>query len=132
MIHDFHIPFDPVPWAAPKLARYGHAYDIREKDKRAVRYLLKEQYKGDPITNKVRLSFWFNFTPPKSATKAVRVEMLAGRIIPTKCDVTNLVKLYEDCLKGIVIDDDRHVYALEAEKCYKDVAGVKIRVATWN
>ena len=122
-----HIPFEPVSWAAPRLGR-GHAYDPREKDKRAARYLIREQYTG-PILKGVCL-IWFRFTcsMPKSASKAKRAAMLAGEIIPTKRDVTNMQKLYEDCLKGIVIKDDRQVQTIFAQKIYGEKPSVYIGV----
>ena len=111
------IPFDPVPWAAPRLSRHG-CYDPREKDKRVIRYRIKEKYKGLPIEDYVLLRFFFTFSIPKSASKAKRQQMLDGDIIPTKCDCTNLQKLYEDCLKGIVIHDDRNVMFVSSSKEY--------------
>lgn len=122
-----HIPFEPVSWAAPRLGR-GHAYDPREKDKRAARYLIREQYTGPLLESICLLWFRFTFQPPKSVSKAKRAAMLAGDIIPTKKDLTNLQKLYEDCLKGIVIKDDRQVQTIFAQKMYGEKDGVYIGV----
>lgn len=108
---------DPVPWAAPKLSRY-HTYDPKQAEKRAIRYLIKQQYDGDPIENYTELYFTFIYKTPKSATKKQRFLMLNRLIIPTKADCTNLQKLYEDCLKGIVIKDDRYVKSICSEKHY--------------
>lgn len=54
--------------------------------------------------------------------------MLDGKIFPTRCDCTNLQKLYEDCLKGIVIKDDRQVIVVTSYKCYGEEEGVDITV----
>lgn len=113
------IPFEPVPWASPRLGKHT-CYDPRERDKRAIRYLVKEQYKGPVIEEYVNLIFLFGFSMPKSATKKQRDRMLAQEIIPTKCDCTNLQKLFEDCLKGIVFKDDRLVESISSKKLYRE------------
>jgi Holliday junction resolvase RusA-like endonuclease len=126
------LELDPVPWAAPRLGRYQHAYDPKEKDKRAARYLIKQQYKGEPISETVILSFLFVFPVPKSASKSRKEKMLAGEIIPTRCDCTNLQKLYEDCLKGIVITDDRNVVYVSSYKIYGEKGKVIIIIYKLN
>lgn len=123
------IPFEPVPWAAPKLGRGGYVYDIREKDKRAIRYLIREQYKGALIKGYVILSFTFEFSIPKSFSKKKADQALKGEIFPTRCDCTNLQKLYEDCLKGIVIEDDRTVVFTSSCKRYYARPIVTIRIS---
>lgn len=122
------LELDPIPWAAPKLARNGHAYDIREKDKRAARYLIQQQYTGEPISEPVILGFTFIFPFPKSASKAKKEKMKSCEIVPTRCDCTNLQKLYEDCLKGIVITDDRNVYYVSSFKLYGEKGRVEIKI----
>ena len=119
------LDLDPVPWAAPKLGRRGYAYDIREKDKRAAKYLIRQQYSKEPIDAPVILGFIFTFAYPKSASKAKKERMKAGELIPTRCDCTNLQKLYEDCLKGIVITDDRNVVYVSSFKLYGEKGKVR-------
>jgi len=125
------IPLDPVPWAAPRLSR-GRCYDPKEKDKRAARWHVKDQYRMAPIQDYVVLCFIFIFEPPKSASKKRRLDMLAGLIIPTKGDCTNYQKLYEDCLKKIVIEDDRNVEIIGSRKLYGEKGSVVINILTRN
>lgn len=110
---------DPVPWSAPKLSR-GHVYDPKEREKQAIRYLIKQQYNEEPIQGYVCLCFFFVFSPPKSASKKKREAMLCGSIMPTRADCTNLQKLYEDCLKNVVFGDDRNVMLVHSEKAYQE------------
>jgi Holliday junction resolvase RusA-like endonuclease len=121
------IPFDPVPWAAPRLSRH-HAYDPKEKEKRAIRYIIKEQYSDEPIEGYVALFFSFVFQIPKSASKAKRAQMLQGLIIPTRSDCTNCQKLYEDCLKNVVFRDDRNVEVIGSRKLYAEKGSVNITI----
>lgn len=126
---EINIPLEPVPWAAPIRSK-RRFFDPREKDKRAYRYLIKEQYKDKPLTAFTILFFRFVFVPPPSYPKGKKKDMLKGYIIPTKCDTTNLQKLAEDCLKGIVIDDDRNVAKIFSEKLYGEKEHVQIKIFT--
>lgn len=123
------IPFDPVPWSAPRLSRNG-TYDPKEKDKRAISYIIREQYKEDPIEGYVALFFSFVFQIPKSASKAKKSQMLQGLIIPTRSDCTNCQKLYEDCLKNVVFTDDRNVEVIGSRKLYAEKGSVNITILT--
>lgn len=124
---DLIIPFTPVPWCAPRLSK-NRCYDPKEADKRAIRYLIQQQYEGQPYDKYVAVFFYFAFQIPKSASKKQRQEMLDKKILPTKCDCTNLQKLYEDCLKKIVITDDRNVCVVSSYKCYAEQPSVEITV----
>ncbi len=127
---EIEIPLKPVPWAAAKLSR-GRAYDIREPDKRLFKlFLRKANPLRSPITEYTAIRFKYTFEPPKSASKKKRLLMLAGEIIPTSCDCTNLQKLSEDCLKGIIIDDDRKVAKIFSEKIYGEKESILIQVFT--
>lgn len=125
MIH-IHIPFDPVPWTAPRIYGPRLVYDPREKDKRAIRQYIRHEYNGSPLQGYVGLEFTFNFKVPKSYSKTNHRLAIAGDIIPTKCDCTNLQKLYEDCLKKIVIEDDRKVFFVLSRKRYAEKGSVNI------
>lgn len=115
------IPWEPVSWVPARISKYG-TYDPREKDKRAVKYLVRQSYSGTPFECPVQIMFIFIWAPPKSATKKKREAMLKGEIIPTKYDATNCQKLYEDCLKGIVFKDDRQVEIIYSQKIYGEKA----------
>jgi len=126
---EISVPFPPTPWQAPK--RSGRMfYDSKEPEKRAVRFFIRAAYSYNPLTDYTALEFKFIFKPPSSASNKKKDQMLAGEIIPTRCDCTNLQKLYEDCLKGIVIDDDRKVAKIFSEKIYGEKDEVRIRVFT--
>jgi Holliday junction resolvase RusA-like endonuclease len=121
------IPWEPVPWAAPRLSKYG-CYDPREKDKRAIRACVKDQYDDPPMVGYFYILFTFHFAIPKSTSKKRKALMLEGSIRPTKSDCTNLQKLYEDCLKGIVIVDDRYVMSTKSQKYYSESPAVFMHI----
>lgn len=114
---DLYIPLPPISWESARKGKYGF-YDPIEKEKRCIRFYIKEQYKGDPITDYVLVDLEFNFSVPKSFSKKKRDLIIADKLYPTKKDCTNMQKLYEDCLKGIVIEDDRKVVKISSTKNY--------------
>jgi Holliday junction resolvase RusA-like endonuclease len=123
------IPLPPVPWQASIKGKYTF-YDPKEKEKRCARFYIKEQYKGPPIEEFTVINFQFYFKIPKSFSKKKMALARDGYLFPTRSDCTNLQKLYEDCLKGIVIKDDRTVVKVHSEKFYKEKDSVVIRVFT--
>lgn len=126
---EIEIPLPPLSWKAPLKGKYGF-YDPQEKYKLCARFYVKEQYEDDPITDYVIVHLKFFFAIPKSFSKKKRALALSHKIFPTKSDCTNLQKLYEDCLKGIVIEDDRNVIKISSEKLYAESDLVYIIVYT--
>jgi|SRR6267142_887034 len=125
------IPLPPVSWEPSRKGKFTF-YDPREKEKRCVRFYIREQYEGEPITDYVVINLQFLFEVPKSYSKKKRALALDHKIFPTKKDCTNMQKLYEDCLKGIVIEDDRKVINISSEKYYAEKNSIKIAVLTFE
>ena len=123
------IPLPPVPWQASIKGKHCF-YDPKEKEKRCVRFYMRRQYDRLPLNTFTAIRFFFHFKIPKSITKKKAALIEDKLLFPTRSDCTNLQKLYEDCLKGIVIDDDRKVVKVFSEKFYSDKDNVVIRVFT--
>lgn len=121
-----HIPVVPTPWSAP-IIRGRRAHDPRESHKRFVRLYL-QTLSIEKLMGYVAIKFTFTFPLPKALSAAKKSAMLAGKILPTKSDCTNLQKLYEDCLKGILIEDDRKVAKIFSEKVYGERIGVDVYI----
>lgn len=120
-------------WAAPRLGRGGTAYNPKSKEKEHTRWQIKSLYRDELILGPVHLDFTFYFPIPKSTSYVKRRQMLAHIILPeVKPDTTNLQKFYEDCLKGIVIGDDKNATDTSARKRYSDKPRVLIRVISLN
>src|ERR1700732_4431342 len=126
---EIHINHDPVAWTAPRLAR-GICYSTHSKYKEIFHAIICAQYKACPLRGYVKLDFVFEFPYPKSASKKNILLMQAERILPTKCDLSNCVKFAEDCLKKIVIEDDRNVVQISSKKLYALTGGVHIKIMT--
>jgi len=120
----------PTPWSAPQQGLRGF-YDKKSKDKEFVRWQIKSQYRGTPIQGFVAIDFKFFIPIPKNTSKAQERQMLLGQILPTTPDTTNMQKLYEDCLQGIVIENDRYANRVASMRVYSDKPGVMIMVRPW-
>ncbi len=121
------INHDPVPWTAPRLGR-GICYSSHSKFKEIFHAFICAQYKEMPIAGYVILDMTFKFPIPKSASKKQKAAMLAGTLFPTKSDCTNLQKFTEDCLKKIVITDDRNVVQISSKKLYALNGAIEITI----
>ena len=117
----------PVPWAAPRLTKKGR-YSPRCKDKAWTQWVIRGLYTGKPIEGYIVLDLTFIEPPPASASKKTRALMLSGKIFPTRCDVSNMTKHYEDCLKNILFQDDRYVVKNISSKLYGEKGRVIINV----
>lgn len=121
------IDCEPEPWVAATKGKNGF-YDKKSKHKEFVRWQLKGQYREEPLLGHVGIEFVFFMPIPKSTSKASRRQMLERRILPTCPDLTNMQKLYEDCLQGIVIDNDRYSSEIHSRRYYSERPGITIKI----
>ena len=129
------IPYKPTPWAAPKLSR-NLCYDIREEDKRAIRFLIQQAFVGyniEPLDVPVSLEFIFYFEPPSSFSTKKKEKYIKYNVPhKVKPDVSNCVKLTEDCLQKIVITNDSHVVKLTAQKKWSAKSHIFIKIIPFS
>lgn len=124
---EIKINHDPVPWTAPRLGR-GICYSVHSKYKEIFHAFILSQYKLEPIKGYVALDMVFHVPYPKSASKRKLEAIQEGRLYPTKSDLTNYQKFAEDCLKKIVIEDDRNVVQITSKKLYALNGSVIIKI----
>jgi Holliday junction resolvase RusA-like endonuclease len=125
------IDCDPTPWSAPQKGKHCF-YDKKAKEKEFTRWQIKGQYRDKPIQGYISLDFIFHIPIPKATSKAKRRQMLERRILPTTPDTTNMQKLYEDCLQGIVIENDRFSNKISSVRYYSEHPGVTVTIRTWE
>lgn len=124
------LPNLPIAWSASRITSRG-AFNPRAKEKNFTRWQIKSLYRDKPIQGYVVIEFVFIFPIPNSVSRSKRESCLKNNaILPTKCDCTNLQKFYEDCIKGIVITDDRNVAKISSEKIYGKKEKILIKVWT--
>lgn len=124
---EIHIHHDPVAWTSPRLSR-GICWSAHTKFREIFHAFIIAQYKKEPLKCYVALDFTFNVPYPKSASKRKIEAMEAGKLFPTRSDLTNYQKFAEDCLKKIVIEDDRNVVQISSKKLYALHGSVHIRI----
>lgn len=117
-MHQFILPFAPVPWASH--GGYGKkSYNPRWRERACFRNYLRNHFRGECIKGYVRIRFEFYFAPPRSFSRRKQEEMVSNLGYHKKRpDLSNLVKFTEDCLKGIVVEDDNQVVEIMAIKRY--------------
>jgi len=115
------IPGCPVTQLRMRHSNFGgfvKVYDPKAKEKKAIRDYL-EGKKTLLSFEYPRISFLFQMPMPKSLNKKQQAEYSTGRLKHVvKPDVDNLIKLYLDCLDGIIIHHDQRVSLGSAIKVY--------------
>lgn len=118
----------PVNWVHHQ-GTGNRAYDPKSKEKQAAKWQIRAQYTGYSLVCPVEVHMTFYMGVPKNTSAVKRRQMLAGRIKHIKRpDASNIYYFYENCLKGIVIDDDSQVYRFTAEKLYAEKEKVLIKI----
>jgi len=126
---------NPIPWAAPKARAvatkgkkpFAMVYDPQQQLKKSLRSVVQDLAPEKPFTGPVVLNIIAYMKIPKSVSKKKKVLMLAGKIRPTKKpDRTNIQKLYEDLLNGIVYLDDAQVVGGSTEKFYSETPRIEM------
>jgi Holliday junction resolvase RusA-like endonuclease len=111
----------PLPWKAPYVGSKG-AYSPRYHEVQIFRKIIQDQYHGEIIDVAINCDLVFYMPIPKSVSKKKRQLMLSGSIRPEVTpDRTNMAKLYEDCLQGIVIKNDAKIVDGRISKYYSEV-----------
>lgn len=116
------IPGTPIGKGRPRHMRNGHTY-TPERTRNAeayVRMLAAQEMAGRaPFPGPVALTLRAIMPVPASWSKKKQAAALAGEILPTrKPDLSNVLKLVEDGLNGIVIVDDVQIVDQSVQKRY--------------
>ncbi len=122
------IPGVPIPWKAPYVGSRG-AFSPRYNEMKIIKSEIASQYNGPLIDVAVYADFFFYMPIPKNTSKKRRAAMISGLLRPEKIpDRTNICKLYEDCLQGIVIVNDAKIVDGRAAKFYGEIPSTLINI----
>ena len=121
----YFIPIKPRPWQAPRYSG-NRVWSPNQRLIQDIRTLLSLE-RPKKIKGAVTLEFVFHIEPPPSWSKRHKRECI-GRSHCCKPDTTNLIKLFEDAIKGICFEDDALVTQINASKVYSEKAGTQFRV----
>lgn len=69
------------------------------------------------------------FAVPKSTNKKDKVDMLSGKVLPTKKpDLDNISKVVFDALNGVAYRDDKQVCDVKFKKFYGEMPRLEIKI----
>ena len=106
-----HLAYDgkPIPYRIKK-SRTGHIYNVHRIRKKMAQWKTRLAYRQLPYGGAVRIEYRFTFQIPKSWHKSKKLKAQTHQLPHTdKPDLDNLIKFYNDVIKGIVISDDRQI-----------------------
>ena len=70
---------------------------------------------------------------PKSTSKKKKIEMLEGKIRPTKKpDIDNIIKSIFDALNKVAFNDDTQIISLQCYKFYSNEPRVEVSIDTYD
>ena len=110
MMIKFSITTLPIPWKAPFIGSKG-CFSPRYREKKETQILIAAQYRGKLIKDPIRCDMIFYMPTPKKKKSGF---CFSGG------DLTNLRKFYEDCLQGIVIENDKQILTGNSSKKFCD------------
>lgn len=125
------IPGEPVPWARARSCgkrRFTAPEQARWMEHAKWQARLQARL-PTPIDGPVSVALTATFTPPASWSRKRQDAAIRGDIPHTvKPDGSNLLKILEDALNGIVWTDDARINRASFVKCYGAEAGVTVEV----
>jgi len=116
----FTIYEKPIPWQRAGRHTNRCTYDPQKAEKDAISFLIlrylkqSSHFNGSFLEGPLHAIFKFYFKLPK--TKRLREKKgLYHTVTP---DLSNLIKLYEDIMSGLIYADDKTIFKIDAIKCY--------------
>ena len=118
----------PIPYRAPNV-NSRHTFNPRYQEAERVKWIIKSQHNAPILTTAVSISYIFNFAVPASLSQKKRLELI-GKPYDKRPDTSNLLKFIDDCLVGIVIEDDSLICTVLVEKKYSEKENTIMMIRT--
>jgi len=136
----FTVPGNPRGKGRPPFGRTKSGATVTFTDAKTASYenliaMAAQQAMGGrkPMTEAVDLAVRIRLVPPLSTSKALRAQMLDGRVAPAKKpDLDNVFKAIADGLNGVAFADDAQIVGLTCRKVYADTAGVDVLIKSFD
>lgn len=130
---------EPVPQLGPRVIRFGRGENARAGLKAnprtadyqdIVRQRALYEWNGRPLIDvAIQATATFYRTMPSSFSKSKIQAALMGDLLPTtKPDCSNLMKAFEDALRGVVMIDDAQITDMIVRKRYDARARVELEL----
>lgn len=119
----------PVAKGRPRMGRYGaYTPDKTRKAEEEIRWLMREQYRGEPATGPISLSVTFYTPIPASLSKKRREALVGAYNTSRNGDLDNLVKTVSDSGNDLLWLDDAQIVSLTAKKIYSKTPHIELQV----
>lgn len=133
MVYEFEVPAKIIGKGRPRLNSYtGQVYTpTRTKDYESLveQYFLLKYPRYKMMEGRAKVNIKAYFEVPKSASKAMKEQMLGNNISPTKKpDIDNVVKIVLDAMNKFAFKDDTQITKIEVEKMYSDVEKLYVKI----
>ena len=129
---EIFIPLRPRPQERPAFNTKTRRAYTRPKSRAAAKDIadfVKSQITGAPLEGALRVDIEILLPVPKSWPEKKRIAALACQIWPTsRPDRTNISKLLEDALNGILWRDDSQIVQGDTIKRYAEQTGYRLIV----
>jgi len=120
----------PIPAARPRVTRF-RTYNPKQKTMTRIKREIKYFYGALPIEDPVAIYLRFFMPLPKSLSKAKKLEMASTPCTTRNGDIDNIIKMYTDCMNGIVYKDDSQIYSVDSIKVYSFEPRVEIGIVVY-
>lgn len=120
----------PKIWAWKSHAGFGKfSFNPMQKERDFIQHQLQKTYTYDLLACPMRICYDLYFEIPASYSKKKRQAILNKEILHTNPpDCTNVQKFLEDCLKGVIIEDDKYVVESTTRKHYSTRCQINIKI----
>ncbi len=117
----------PQPALRPRVTKRGTFNPPKYTNyKNALKLMLKQMYKSEPIEHTIRLHVNFYLPIPKMSKKKHQEHL--GKAHYKKPDLDNLIKGVMDSMNGIVYKDDNIVSGIVANKFYSEEPRIEFNI----
>lgn len=106
-----YLPGSPIAWKRAGRKRRGY-FDQQLKEKTAIRWEMKKEWRKEPSKALIELSCKFTFPVPNSLSKAKR-SLLLGNPANNRIDLDNALKFILDAGQGILWENDKQVVSFK-------------------
>lgn len=113
------IPGIPISWRA-HAGSGRRSFNPLYKEREMIQWYVKNQTSVF-LEGALHIDYEFHLPIPKSFSKKKRRAAIEG-VLPhiSKKDCTNMQKFFEDCIKGILFEDDAQVISGSFKKLYSE------------
>lgn len=124
----------PIPQARPRFS-YRGTYNIQHQQKLRWKRVFVEKWPYLPCVEKIEMHCTFVLPYPislsKRQKKAIENDPSSTPHIK-KPDLSNLIKFVEDCMEGIIFENDKQIVEIQAKKCYRENGSFNCMIHTFE